>query len=247
MKTNQICPWCGEILDEIIEDYNIYKQHYSENEYNDVVQKKRAVDSKTVSACKKCEKTIYNSNLQSWKRIYIPFNIILLIVLMFILTRYDIFYKWKNISHNSSLSALALYSILTLVLLPITIPMSILMNHILFKRNTFRQYYIPITKECENYVLKSLFSSYLIFRHEISQKQRKKEFVKDNILQISANGEKEYIILTKADFETGKCEATFPAMKKENGLALLEKYSEFELSNGEEVLGTLKVEKVFDA
>ena len=66
-------------------------------------------------------------------------------------------------------------------------------------------------------------------------------------MQISANGESEYIILTKADFETGKCEATFPAMKKENGLALLEKYSEFELSNGEEILGTLKVEKVFDA
>ena len=37
-----------------------------------------------------------------------------------------------------------------------------------------------------------------------------------------------------------------PVLKKENGLALLEKYSEFELSNGEEVLDTLKIARRYE-
>lgn len=116
----------------------------------------------------------------------------------------------------------------------------------LAKSKRYRQYYVAENGNYEPLKHKPIIIASMEFTASIPAKQRKKEFVKDNILQISANGESEYIILTKADCEACTCEATFPVMKKENGLKLLEKYSEFELSNGEEIIGILKVEKVFE-
>ncbi len=226
MKNKQICPWCGEKLDIItdIDAISGKKTKLTQIKYF-------LVDTDRADACRACGNTILDKKLLKWK-----YAVIFYLSLPLVYTAIILICLVQKSDNNLPLISLIAFIATISTIYPV--------HYIFFKIRRSNQHYIKLDSNKKPYITKTDFKADI---SPISNaKQRKKEFVKDNILQISANGESEYIILTKADFETGKCEATFPVLKKENGLALLEKYSEFELSNGEEVLGTLKVEKVFE-
>ena len=228
MKNKQICPYCGKTLDDMYQDSRIGTRKISEDALYRIY-----MSGNMVGSCRKCHQLLYDSNRRLWNVLYgngIGISIVLTLFMILI---------YFAVNPKPYILAIIWLVIILIIGLIYKILFSILVN----QRNSFRQHYIAVRNEknIHQVIFKSTFSVQVSFSASLPVKQLKKEFVKDNILQISANGESEYIILTKADFETGKCEATFPAMKKENGLALLEKYSEFELSNGEEVLGTLKI------
>ena len=233
MKNKQICPWCGELLNDISEDYDLEIGKVSELNSS----RTRLSDYDRLSMCNKCKKPIYNTKLAIWKPISTT-----TIIFSFIAVSISYLLMLKSDISNAIAAFISILTCFVCYMLDV-----ILFKFIVLKNNHNCQKYSYASDENKTVGAKSIYIAKITFSSSTPAKQLEKEFVKDNILQISANGESEYIILTKADFETGKCEATFPAMKKENGLALLEKYSEFELSNGEEILGWLKVEKVFDA
>ena len=227
VKNKQICPYCGKAIEKSLFELSTKSMinHISKGVRSNYLQ---------LLSCTYCKRKFANKTLMKVKNIY--FNVFVILVFFIIVCVYI------NDSNSSFLDNHILIG-LTIIYIIILGVVSTIITHY----HSEIQMYTPYDKEGLLMIRKPMLSSQITFLPSFPAKQLKKEFVKDNILQISANGESEYIILTKADFETGKCEATFPVLKKENGLALLEKYSEFELSNGEEVLGTLKVEKVFDA
>ena len=245
VKNKQICPYCGMAITSLESRFKLDKF------YEKKVRQEDRFFRDEIGFCKHCHNIIYDKRHILWNKIYIPLVLILCVLsiiyifpILDLLDRYDIDTGSYMRIGSDYLNRRSLNVVLSL---PIYLVLLIIFKNLVEKRKPKYQYFAAYDQYRKPVVFKSDFLAHTSFHPSIPAKQSKKEFVKDNILQISANSESEYIILTKADFETGKCEATFPAMKKENGLALLEKYSEFELSNGEEVLGTLKVEKVFDA
>ena len=231
MKNKQICPHCTKELRKL-NITSVPHEHYNKKYIGNISK------NSPYALCFYCHSIVHNKNCWLWNLLFASISTVWLIITL------AIYLYFNNTLSTNKLLFVIFFSVSFIMLIIFTIPIE---NYVIQKRNSTIQHFILYDNNYKPIIHKSTFSAYTSFYPSIPAKQRKKEFVKDNILQISANSESEYIILTKADFETGKCEATFPAMKKENGLALLEKYSEFELSNGEEVLGTLKVEKVFDA
>lgn len=230
MQNKQICPHCAKELSKL-NITSVPHEHYNKKYIGNISK------NSPYALCFHCHSIIHNKNCRLWNLLFASISTVWLTITL------AIYLYFNNTLSTNKLLFVTFFSVSFIMLIICTIPIE---NYVIQKRNSTIQHFVLYDKNYKRIVHKAVFSARTEFSSSLPAKQRKKEFVKDNILQISANGESEYIILTKADFETGKCEATFPALKKENGLALLEKHSEFELSNGEEVLGTLKITRRYE-